>query len=117
MFPQSPSVLPSSTKFSNRVLPGFPQAVPSLCPTPQQGYPQVIHPYVVPEWHFRPNILCFGLDKLQDASYPLRRYIEALGHKWRACSGASCIPKRTRSSTPSTSQQITHQTAPSPGMN
>src|ERR1700730_10318980 len=116
MFPQSPSASPSSIKFSKRVLPGFPQAVPSLCPTPQQGYPQVIHPYVVPEWHLRPNILCFGLDKPTGASYPLGRYIEALGHKWRACSGASCIPTRTSSSTHPTSQQITHYSTPPPGV-
>jgi len=41
-------------------------------------------------------MLCSGLDKPKSRSYSRHRYIEALGHKWRACSGASCIPKRNK---------------------
>ena len=57
----------------------------------------------------QPNILCFGLDKPKSRSYYSLRYIEALGHKWRACSGASSIPKRTSSTTQPTSQPTTQQ--------
>src|SRR5881409_2158108 len=72
-------------------MPGFPQPLPTLCPFSHQGYPQVIHLYVGAKVDLTPNILCFGLDKSKTASYHSRRYIEALGHKWRACSGASYV--------------------------
>ena len=61
-------------------------------------------------------MLCLGLDKPKTQSYILDRYIEALGHKWRACSGASCIPKRIRQTTHQTSQQPDLE-APFQGMN
>ncbi len=81
-------------------MPRFPQAIPTLCPTRPKGYPQVIHQHVGVECRFGPNILCSGLDKPQRRSYILGRYIEALGHKWRACSGASCIPKTIKPNNP-----------------
>ena len=103
------------------VLRSFPQALPSLCPFGQQVYPQVMHLHVGLEGTSRPNILCSGLDKPKSASYSQGRYIEALGHKWRACSGASSIPKTRRLTTPHTSLLTSQQTrdskASSPGMN
>ena len=114
-FPQSPWAWRSSIQLSRPVLPSFPSGLPTLCPPRHQGYPQVIHQHVGGKRLFRPHILCFGLDKPKARSYSSSRYIEALGHKWRACSGASCIPKRTSSTTQPTSQQ-TDWNPPSPGM-
>src|SRR2546426_12355239 len=89
--------------------------MPTLCPTRHQGYPQVFHQHVGGEGLSRPNILCSGLDKPKSRSYSPQRYIEALGHKWRACSGASCIPKRINPTTHQTSPQKSLK-KPTPGM-
>src|SRR6266851_7722452 len=104
-FPQKvPSSL-WSNQLTRPVLPTFPQSFRSLCPTWTQSCPQVIHPHVGGKGTLRPNILCLGLDKPKSRSYHSTRYIEALGHKWRACSGASCIPKRISKSTHPTSSK------------
>src|SRR6266849_8006647 len=84
-------------------MPRRPPKMPNLCPTQSKAYPQVFHTYMGADGSLTPNILCSGLDKPKSPSYNHTRYIEALGHKWRACSGASCIPKRTSSTTQPTS--------------